>query len=276
MKSYSTSAIIAFSILFLTLGFTTAGIIWQFEQADYGNRWFNPDYGIYLKEASSIFFDDLIVTIDEHVVFSEDFDHCNISNSNWYIPTGTEGQVFQQMNYTHSPPNAIAFRHSGPIAGTASHKIKVVRDWETVNYTAWVMVPDFFDIWKAKEAYPLRDYNDTFTGLTIYSKEDESSLSGKIVVNYLADNDMFKTHLYIGAIYRTKINETLIDCDYYQTLEHYNFSLTPYQWYKMSLILDRKNEELHLCFDDVSILQLSLDVSYFEEIDNIGIWGWTP
>ena len=273
VNSYSTSAIIAFSLLFLTLGFTSAGIIWQYEQADYGYFWFNPIfYGKYLDDISTIFFDDVTLTVNGKIIFKDSFDNYNLSDRGWQPSEGT----FIQRNISHTPPNALAFHHSGPSMDGLPRDVHIGENWETINFTSWIWIPDYFPIAEAKEIFPKRDYNKTSTGLGLQSHSSGSSLTGSIHIEYIPENDTFKNYLRVIVHYR---DEEGIPKYGVNSPRAYNYSspFSPFQWYKMSLFLDRPNQTINLYIDDNLVIQYPLETEfYYESFDGMGIHGWIP
>lgn len=89
---------------------------------------------------SGLYVDDLQVYQGDKIVFSDEFDNFDLEIKGWESINGAEIQGI----YSHSPPKALVVRQRDRYVSHLFHDIEIVEGWKTVNYSAWVMVTDYF------------------------------------------------------------------------------------------------------------------------------------
>lgn len=220
------------------------------------------------ERPGGLYVDDLNIARDGKTIFSDEFNRVDCEGKGWERTTGAE----IQQTYSHSPPKALVMRQRGQYVSHAFRDVEIRIDWRTVNYSGYVMVPEYFPVEDARKAWPDRDYNDTSTDFVLYSGSSYSSIGGGVYVSYYSNNHTFKTYVGLHINYQANADDIMES----EHIENKAATLTPYLWYRFSMVLDSVSEQAQLYLNDRRVATLPLDFQLFEKFDRISIWGWIP
>ena len=112
-----------------------------------------------------------------------------------------------------------------------------------------------------------------FTNLVLYSGSSHSNLAGGVYLKYFSNNETFRAHVGLHINYQATGDDIMETGGH---IENYTVTLTPYRWYRVSIIVDKVSEQLQLFLDQEFVAQLPFDKNLFKTFNNISIWGWIP
>lgn len=113
---------------------------------------------------------------------------------------------------------------------------------------------------------------DMHTYFVLYSGSSDSTISGGVRLRYFFNNDTFRVYVGLNINFWPIGSDRMVS----RKVKNYTVTLTPYCWYKLSLIVDSVSEQVQLYLDNELAAQLFLDKKLFETFNEISVWGWIP
>ena len=219
----------------------------------------------------TIYFDDLSIYEGENLVFSDIFDSTDMESIGWLDIDSAR----IQKKYFHSPKSGLVLRvrsQGGEDDAGVRHILQIGEGWETLNCTIWVMVPKLEPITEIRSPTGVarKYFYDINNRYILDSWSNLSDIGWGVKLRSLT-NDTCHPVIWLKITYRD--NGTFLNRD---MIENHTVTLTPYRWYRMSLIVDSISEQVQLYFDQDLVAQLPFDVNFFTTFDDFGLrWGFS-
>jgi hypothetical protein len=243
-------------------------------------------YFFFPSRTKSFYVDDISIYADGKVVFLDGFDSGSlevvggwrsISYSSDEYPNFRTAEL--QRDFYRSPFYALVLHQSGKFVAHAFHDISIEAGWKTVNYSAWVMVPEMEPLYSTEQRVlpngTIEEYRcpiSIFTDLVLYSGSSFSNLAGGVYLESF-ENNTCRTHVWLFINYQETEEQNMTTGG---LVHNYTVTCIPYQWHMMSILVNSVSEHVQLFFDRKLVAQLPLNVTLFKTFNDISVWGWIP
>jgi len=224
--------------------------------------------GVIMVEATTtagVYLDNVAVYADGRLILSDDFIHRNIVDTGWKATSGVE----LQEKCVYSPPYALNLSQESRFVG-AFHEVQIGEGWKTVNYTAYVTA-------SRRQAFEYiecqcngRVTHSQWTIIRLYSGSSQSSIAAGVFFQSLSYRNLPSG---LGLYIENKATNDATRL--VQEAYHTRFFWSPFNWYKISLSVDRASGEAYMYLDQTLILRLKLtDINLFKSFSKVSIEVW--
>jgi len=224
--------------------------------------------GVIMVEAmtpAGVYLDNVSVYADGRLILSDDFDSRNMADIGWKAASGVE----LQEKCVYSPPYALNLSQEGRFV-SAFHEVQIGEGWRTVNYTAYVTA-------SRKQAFEYiececvgRITYSQWIVIRLYSGSSPSSIAAGVFFQSLSYRNL-PSGLGLYVENKAVANGTRLVQEAYYT----RFFWNPFNWYKISLSVDRASGEAYMYLDQALILRLKLtDINLFKSFSKVSIEVW--
>ena len=202
--------------------------------------------------AGGIYIEDLTVTNDGRVVFSDNFDDGSISD--WEAVRDATVELQQTK-----PPNGVLHvNRQGDICCCAYHKVSIPRPG-VVELSAWVFLPS------VEEQSCYKTSASSFTGLSILSGSTDDSVA--VDVELRPKEKGYRVQIHANTY------ETGKPCQA-ERRSTSSVVLTPGKWARLSLKMVFDGGSAFASLDGKELLSMSFLLEHYAPIKQAAIWGW--
>ncbi len=230
---------------------------------------FSPRYPSYEKiieppednVRTGIYFDDIQLSVDDEPILMENFDSGIFPGEKWSL----DNYAKVQEHYFSSPPSALILREYEGISSSIGQFLDADEEWDSLNYSVSIMLPDY-------DTTYLNPKRGSSVNLRLTSGPSKSGVTGGISGGFTLryDNGSYRTEIELSVRYYPGGNSN------FGGWSRRSLSMSPSEWHRFSMVVDRASSEVMLYFDGSLTCRLPFTASFFESIEKASIWGTIP